>query len=304
MPAPATPTPADPFRYRLETLLISAVYRALRLLPIAAASAVGSAVAGTAGPLLRRRDRVARENLAKAMPHLDVRERQEVIRGMWNNLGRTFAEFPHIGRLDAAALAAVARIEGLEHLEAASRAGRGVLCFTGHLGGWEYAPRLFSDSGYPLYIVGRSANNPGLDRLIRENRAGYIAEFIPKGRAGARATMEILKAGRCVGILQDQKMNDGIRADFFGREAMTASGIARLALRHDCPILPVRVVREGGARNVVTVYPPVPVRRTGDNRRDALEIVNAINAILEGWIREHPEQWIWLHNRWPRHAGS
>lgn len=285
-------------RYGLETLLVRLVYLAIRSLPLRFASAAGGALGRSAGPLLRRRNKVARRNLALAMPELSTDETDRILGDMWDNIGRTLAEFPHMARLDGEALSAVARIEGIEHLEQARRGGRGVLCYTGHLGSWEYAPRLFAAHGHPLFIVGRSANNPGLNRLIQRQRAGYISAFIPKGSSGAREIMQTLQRGGCVGMLMDQKMNDGIVAPFFGRKAMTASGIARLALRYDCPILPVRIVREQGPRNVVTIYPPAPIPRTGDTARDELEIVNGINATLEQWIRERPGQWIWLHNRW------
>lgn len=286
-------------RYRLETVLVRMGYRFFKALPLTWSSATGGVIAEAIAPLFRRRNEVARDNLKRAMPGISDGEINRIIGGMWNNLGRNFAEFPHLARIHDEELLSIARIEGIENLERACRPGKGVLCFTGHLADWEFAPRLFALSGYPLAVVGRSGNNPGLDELIRQSRAGYISSFIPKGSAGSRMIIQVLNQGGSVGLLVDQKMNDGIKASFFGREAMSAPGIARLALKYDCPILPVRIIRERGPRHRVIIYPPIKVHRPDAAARDVLEIINDINSTLESWIREYPEQWIWLHNRWP-----
>jgi KDO2-lipid IV(A) lauroyltransferase len=100
-------------------------------------------------------------------------------------------------------------------------------------------------------------------------------------------------------MLVDQKMNDGIAVPFFGRDAMTAPAIAELALRYDCTVLPARVERLPGAKFHVTVFPPHPLPTSGDKAADVLALMTTINATLEGWIRERPGHWFWLHRRWP-----
>jgi KDO2-lipid IV(A) lauroyltransferase len=125
-------------------------------------------------------------------------------------------------------------------------------------------------------------------------------EMIPKGARGARRALELLKAGEHLGIMADQKLNDGIAIPFFGRDAMTAPAMAQFARRFDCPIVPVRVERLGGARFKVTHYPPRMVTRTDDKQVDIRAFMVEINEMLEDWITERPEQWLWLHNRWPK----
>jgi len=100
-------------------------------------------------------------------------------------------------------------------------------------------------------------------------------------------------------MLVDQKMNNGIAVPFFGRPAMTAPALAQLALRFDCPVVPARVVRLNGAHFQLIVYPPLEVAKTGDREHDTLTLMTQVNTMIEGWIRERPEQWLWLHNRWP-----
>jgi KDO2-lipid IV(A) lauroyltransferase len=128
---------------------------------------------------------------------------------------------------------------------------------------------------------------------------GDTGELIPKGAVAARRAIATLRRGAHLTILADQKMNDGIPVPFFGRPAMTAPALAALALRFDCDVLPARVERLDGAHFRLTVFPPLPLPRSGDAHADAAALMAQVNAILESWIRDRPGQWFWLHRRWP-----
>jgi KDO2-lipid IV(A) lauroyltransferase len=273
------------------------------LLPLPVASAIGGAIATVIGPLFSR-TRIAQNNLQRAMPDLDEAERTHVIKLMWNNIGRTFVEYPAIASLDSTAIRHLAELEGIEHIRRADQAGKGSIFFTGHLGNFEVGPRLFAGHGFPLHVVYRHSNNPGLNNLIHTLRNRYLAGSIPKGKAGSRQMINILKSGGRIGIMLDQKMNDGIPVRFFGMDAMTAPAVARLALKFGCQVLPTRIIRTEGIRHKVIVYPPIEIRDTGDLHRDVHTIMHDINSILESWIRERPGQWFWLHNRWPATDGE
>jgi KDO2-lipid IV(A) lauroyltransferase len=117
--------------------------------------------------------------------------------------------------------------------------------------------------------------------------------MVPKGPAGARQALSLLSKGKRLGMLIDQKMNDGIAVPFFGRDAMTAPALARFAQRYECPAVPVRLERLGGARFRVSFLPPLDI--TGSDT----EVMARANRIIEAWIRERPEQWLWIHRRWP-----
>ncbi len=137
-----------------------------------------------------------------------------------------------------------------------------------------------------------------MEGLFRHRRPGD-GELIAKGPQGARRLLSLLKDGGHLGILVDQKMNDGIAAPFFGRDAMTAPALAQFALKFQCPVVPVQAVRMDGAHFRVIHHPPLEITPTGDTRADAAAIMERVNEMLESWIREHPEQWLWVHNRWP-----
>ena len=152
--------------------------------------------------------------------------------------------------------------------------------------------------GISVAQIYRAANNPLMDRMIARLRSDR-GQFIPKGAVGARLAIRALHRGTHLALLADQKMNDGIPVPFFGRPAMTAPALAVLALRFDCDVLPLRVERLDGARFRVTVFPPLPLARSGEPHADAAALMVRVNATLEAWIRHRPEQWLWVHRRWP-----
>lgn len=279
-------------------MLVRLVYDLCGLFPLSLTSSAAGTFAATVGPLFSRTN-IARRNLARAIPGLDEAERHTIIKNMWDNVGRTFVEYPAVASMDQSGIRHLAELKGIEHIRAADKAGKGSIFFTGHLGNFEVGPRLFAAHGFPLHVVYRHSNNPGLNNLIHTLRNRYLAGSIPKGKAGARQMINILKSGGRIGIMLDQKMNDGIPVPFFGMDAMTAPAVARLALKFGCQVLPTRIIRTEGTRHKVIVYPPIVVTDTGDMHRDVLAIMRNINSILEGWIREYPGQWFWLHNRWP-----
>ena len=135
--------------------------------------------------------------------------------------------------------------------------------------------------------------------MLRKFRRLEAEDIVPKGPRGARDAVAALKAGRRLGMLVDQKMNDGIVVPFLGQDAMTAPAVAELAYRYDCPLVPARVERLDGARFRVSFFPPLEKPASGDRQADIRELMSLVNATLGDWIQERPEQWLWVHNRWP-----
>jgi KDO2-lipid IV(A) lauroyltransferase len=177
--------------------------------------------------------------------------------------------------------------------------------FTGHIGNWEVLPLATARKGVQFATVYRPADNPLIDEIILELRRasdGANEKLFPKGAQGARQMLAHLREGGYVGMLPDQKMNDGIQVRFFGRPAMTASALAALALKLRCPVLPTYAQRIAPARFRVTYEPPVPLPDTGDRATDVAALTQAVNDRLEAWIRAKPESWLWLHRRWPKEA--
>lgn len=313
------------FRYLLEAGLVYGVMGLMRLIPLPVASAVGGLAGRMLGPLLPINKR-ARRNIALALPDAGPAEQRRILRGMWDNLGRVVGESVHIRRLWDPALNAAIHEIGVDRLFAARAAGeditvkgrrieiRGVqnfidlvaaegplIIFTAHMGNWELLPVGASRFGVFTSVVFRTPNNPHVARLVERLRQGMVA-LLPKGFEGAAAAGRVMREGGRLGLLIDQKQNRGIPVDFFGRPAMTGTTLAKLALRFDCPVHGAWIQRLGGRRFAVTVTAPLAVEKTGDEEEDVHRMMTAVNATVEGWVRERPDQWLWLHRRWPDKA--
>ncbi|MBL9096728.1 MAG: hypothetical protein JNK07_07355, partial [Alphaproteobacteria bacterium] len=233
--------------YVVEYGLFLAVMGLFRALGLRRASDFGGWLARTLGPRIPVTRR-ARRNLERALPHLSAAERERTIVEMWDNLGRTFAEYPHLEKFWAVKPGARIEISGMEHAVAAISKGRGGLFVAGHCGNWETMPRCIKDVGQQGTLVYRPPNNPYVDAWISKQRAIGLPTMAAKGGESARSLIRTLKSGGFLAMLVDQKANDGISVPFFGRPAMTATGAPNLALRHNAPIVPAWGVRLPGQR--------------------------------------------------------
>jgi KDO2-lipid IV(A) lauroyltransferase len=268
------------------------------LLPVAWASWLGGSCARLIGPRLRI-SRRARRNLKLAMPELDDAAIERILRGVWDNLGRVVAEFPHLRKFNAYEPGGRIEIAGQENVPRPGDPGPPALFFSAHYGNWEMAQLAGAQTGLRITQIYRAANNPIVDRLINQVRSVTGSELVPKGATAARSALAALHESRPIAMLVDQKLNDGIAVPFFGRDAMTAPALARLALRFGSPVLPVRVERLPRAHFRIVVEPPIRYERSGDAARDTLALMTQVNQVLERWIRARPDHWFWLHRRWP-----
>lgn len=283
--------------YPVQGAAVFVLASLFRALPVAWASACGGVLLRFLGPLSRK-DRIARRNLRAAFPDLAEPEIGRIMRGMWDNLGRGLGEFMHVPDLQIDGPDARIELVGAEHFRAAAERGAFVI-FSAHMANWEAASVVAARLGCPLTNIYRHASIPIADRLMRRVRGQFCAEMIPKGAAEARKIILALKQGRPLGMLVDQKLNQGLAIPFFGRTAMTAPAPVELAYRFGCPLIPTRVERLPGVRFRVTIHPPMELPDTGDRQKDVVQALTAMNALLEDWIRERPEQWLWIHRRWP-----
>ena len=300
--ASASPSLSD----RAEFAAAYAALRLFRLIGPRAASDLGGKLLRAIGPRIPV-SRTAHKNLAAAMPELSAAQRRRVVADTWENLGRTIAELAHIGRLRETAAGPGYRISGTEHLDHAVASGRPSLILTGHIGNWEIIPPAVFSRGMDLAFMYRAASNALVDALIlqmREADMGRKVTMFAKGSAGARGALAHLAHNGDLGMLIDQKLNNGIAVPFFDLPAMTAPALAAFALKFRCAVIPIHVVREAPARLHVICEPPLLLPDTGDRAADTLALMTTANKILERWIREVPGSWLWLHRRWPKPAAG
>ena len=282
--------------WRLEALGFQALFGSLRLLGVERASGLGGWLLRTLGPLTGTQKTVIR-NLRIAFPDLTPDRRDALAREQWDRTGRTFAELAVMDRLTPEG----GRVEvvGLERLHALRDSGKPAVLISGHLANFEVMAAVIMAAGVPCQVTYRAANNPYVDALIRKSRERYgIRLFAPKGD-GTRELMAGMKRGDSIALLVDQKYNQGPEVQFFDQPVNASPGAARLALKFDTVMLPLSVVRLPGVRFRVTVHAPITVPDTGDRAGDILAGVQAANTFVEDRVREVPEDWFWVHKRWP-----
>ena len=286
--------------WRLEVFGYDLISAVIRLLPVEAASSFGAALFGAVGPRLRL-NRIVERNIEIAFPEMDPAERKRIAQASWEHLGRMAAEFTMLDRLTPAS----GRIEvvGGERLRHIAEHNISAVLISGHFSNFEIMAAAIVDSGLRCQITYRAANNPHFDaRIVRARRSYGVTLFSPKGVDGSRELLQAMNRGESVAFLNDQKFADGIAAPFFGQIAYTAVSPTRMALRGDGRLVPMSVQRVAGARFRVVVHEPIVLERTGDRKADLAAGVAQVNAFVEARVRERPEEWWWVHKRWPNAA--
>ncbi|HUA76812.1 MAG TPA: lauroyl acyltransferase [Acetobacteraceae bacterium] len=287
---------------RLEALAVGGAFALLRAFPPERAARLAAAIAGGMGPLLPV-SRTADTNLRLCLPELDRPARQRLIRAMWRNLGCTVGELPHLPALGPTESGPGFEMQGADILRALARQGGPGIFFSGHIDNWELLAPSAAHYGLRMALLYRAAANPGVDAMIRRIRRdsmGGEVVLLPKGAEGARGALAHLSSGGFLGILADQKLDDGIEVPLFGRPAMTAPALAAFALRFRCPVIPAHAERIGPARLRVIVEPPLVLPENGNREVDIAALTGAVNACIERWVRARPEGWLWLHRRFSR----
>jgi KDO2-lipid IV(A) lauroyltransferase len=282
-----------------EAAGVGGAYLLASLLPRRARLALGAFLGAVAGRLDRRHTAIARDNLARAYgSDLKDRELLRILRACWRHFGRITLDALAFRRITADDVGRTLVFEGEDNARAAYALGRGVLVFSAHFGHWEAGAILFGKIGLPFAVITRPLDNPILETLLAHLRRETGNAVIHKRRA-VRETMKALARGSGVAILIDQDAReDGVFVPFFGRPASTTPTLAMLALRTGAPVVPVFARVEPDGRIVVRVEPPVAIEPTSDRDADVLRVTAECTAVVERWVRRHPEQWLWMHRRW------
>ena len=285
--------------FAAETAGWNAYQGLFRSMGLERASDFGAGLLRRIGPLATVQH-VARTNMRIAFPDAHERELDQLLDAMWDNFGRLLGEFPNTHRFDFSEASDQIEVEGADILAELDRQGQPAVLIGGHFANWELMAAVIVRRMKDCRITYRHANNPTIDRAIIEQRKAYGVNILaPKGGSGAKELMAALKGGASVALMNDQKMNDGIAAPFLGREAMTASGPARMALRYDCPLVPMSIVRKDRTRFKVTVHEPME-KPDGTDAAAILDLVTRINAFIEAQIMRAPAQWFWVHRRFEK----
>lgn len=286
---------------RVVGRLVKWLIRMLRRTNPDRASDLGGAIARRLGPLLPAH-RIGQANLRAAFPDEDQAWIELTLRQAWDNLGRVAGEYVHMGRIwdfdpDHPNTGRILT-DSTRMFETLRDDGKPALCFAAHLGNWELPAIAAAAHGMASAVVYRMPNNKAVAKEIIRIRAPLMGRLI---RTRAQAAVEMaaaLQAGEHLGMLVDQHFSRGVDVTFFGRRCKANPSIARLARRFDCPIIGVRVIRLPNHRFRVEGAGPFELPRDLDGQIDVAAATQMIISIIEGWIREHPGQWLWFHRRW------
>lgn len=276
--------------------------QALCWAPLPLARALAAGIGRLLFRLIPRWRKIAARNLELAYPQAGGAERERILRGAFGNVGRVVLALARSPRLTSGNIGDWIGYEGFEHFARAKEAGKGVLFLTAHLGNWELSAVAHALHGNPMFVMVRSLDNPLLDRLVQARRGLHGNRVIEK-RDAAREVIRALRANEAVGILADQNAagDDGVFVDFFGMEASATRGVAQLALRTGAAIIPgFAFWNQQAGRYVLKFYAPVEPAQGPDRERNIRETTQRCQSAIERAIREHPEQWLWMHRRWKR----
>ena len=275
--------------------LTRALFALMRLLGPNLAPAIGGAVARTLGPFTPTQ-RIVLANLRLAFPDRDPAWHRTTARAAWDNLGRTSCEYVHLARLYSE------RTErdpaSLDRFAALEASGRPVLVFAAHLANWELPAVAAHAHGQRAAILYRTPNNRRIAADVAAMREPIMGRLIPAGMMAPIRMAEALDAGLNLGMLIDQRFGRGPRVPFFGHPVAANPFLARLARRFDPPVYGMRAIRLPGGRFRIMLEGPFDLPRDAAGKIDIEPATAFLNQVIEGWVREHPGQWLWMHRRW------
>ena len=252
-----------------------------------------------------REDKIGRDNLKAAFPEKTPEEIEAILAGVWDNLGRVGAEFAHLDRIwdyDRDHPEKLSNIDlaprTIELFDRLRNDGKPALIFASHLGNWELPALAAVAHGLDVAILYRRPNIASADRIIQEMRQVKMGTLIPAGRDAPLRLAAALQRGQHVGMLVDQYLTGGVEVTFFGRNTRANPMLARLLRQVECPVHGVRIIRLPGHRFRGELSEEVKPVRDAAGQIDIQGTTQAVTSVIEGWIREYPDQWLWLHRRW------
>ena len=280
----------------LEYIIVIFFFLLFKLLGLRLSSLTGGVILFLYG-FFSKRNLVVKKNIMRVFPNISTQELNKIISRMWFHFGRVFGEYPNLNKIKLGKKNNII-IENEENLISPMKKYSNCLFFSAHIGNWELTSHLLTQKGFKINFIYRAPNNHLVDKILRKIRLSYGVGLIRKGTHGAKQCLKILNSkGGHIGMLIDQKMNDGVSTKFFGKSVKSPSAIAKFALKYNCPIIPAVCFRENATNFKISYAKPISpneLKKIGNEK----EIMNHLNKYVEIWIKQKPEQWIWFHNRW------
>ncbi len=285
-----------------EYLAFRAFAAFVGVLPLKTALSLGVLVGKGAYMVPLRRKSLALENLRLSLgDEKSEAELEAILKGMYVNTGMSLVEFARLGRVDEEYVNRHVSFEGFTEMDAALNEGKGVVLLTAHFGNWELLSAALALKGYRLSAVARPLDNKYFDVYTRTQRESRGNSVIDRS-SGLRKMLGVIKDNGILGILLDQRTSrkEAVEVEFFGRKAPTSKGLAAIVAKTGTPVLPVFIVRTGGADHKIVCEKPIELASTDDDKRDIIENTQKFTEAIEQMIRIYPDHWFWFHSRWSR----
>lgn len=289
------------FRQWLVAQIIFGFLNFLKLFPADGGINFADWLTRKIGPRMRRH-KLMLTNLRNAFPEKSETEIEEIALASWGNMGRLAAEYVFLDRLfdfdPHSDKPGRIEVSGIPIFLDLRDNPRPFIVFTGHTGNFELLPVAGAAFGLTVTVLFRPPNNPYVAKKVFDFRAKRMGNLVPSHAGSSFALARELEAGRGVGMLVDQKFRKGLKTLFFGREVKTNPLLPKLVRQFDCEVYPARCIRLPGNRYRLEIEPKLEMPRNELGNLDLAATAQMLNDKVESWVSEHPEQWLWYHDRW------
>lgn len=285
-------------KYIIEYIPLKVFYLICSFLPLEKASSFGARLVSFIGPFLKK-SKIAKTQIRERLPHLSEEDINRHIKDMWRNLGRVLAEYPHLRTLTDPKNKYV-EFHDPHGVMDALKQGQKTFFFSAHMANWDLLQSFvymhFNESFTGIY---RAPNNPYARKLLAKMRqvAPHL-ETIAKSSKGARDLIKHMQDGKHIGLLVDQKYNQGMAVPFLGQEAMTSTSFISLCQKYEYQLVPSHLVRIEECHFKLTLEKPIQLFNEKESKRNEYDVMCEIHGHVESWIKQNPAQWIWMHRRW------
>ena len=281
-------------KYFFQFLLIVPLFVIFKCIGLNLASFIGGKLFEIIGPLFRS-EKIIHSNIKKAFPNLNSKEINKITKQMWNNYGRVFSEYMFIKNYRNKLFDTHITIRGLEILREIKKNNKPVIFISGHFSNFELMAMALEKHEIKLAAIYRPLNNFFLNFLMEKIRKDHICKYqIKKGLGGIREIIRLNQNGFSTALMIDQRVSQGIKANFFNQQAFTTTIPAQLVKKYNFPVVPLFIERYENIKFKITIQKPIYFSKSNTEK----EITEKLNSLIEKMILFKPGQWIWSHNRW------
>ena len=287
------------FKYFLEAIFIYTFFFFIRIIGLNNGRKISAFMFNKIGPFFKSRN-IIDENLDRALTNNDSAIKREIISRMWSNYGMTFAEYLFLKYFKKNCLDNdQIKIKGQNIIDQIIKENKPVIFISGHFANFELMSMYLVQKDIKLATIYRPLNNYFLNPLMEFIRRNYVCKNqIKKGITGIRHAVEYLRKNYSIALMVDQRVSEGKNLPFFGKNALTTTLPAQLALKYKFNIVPIYIARNKKNYFELNVLDPIQTSKIEDTEKNKIEISLKINQIIEKMILKDPSQWIWTHNRW------